>query len=416
MPSITVGVLGGSSVATPELVGSLLNWCNAPERRPAIHLILIGRSRTKLERITAICKHLAQHAQPPLLIEATTDLRKGLRGAHYVINQMRVGGLDARASDETFPRALGFAGEETIGPGGFANALRTIPVVVETLRVVDEVAPEARILNLTNPAGMVQQAVERALTIPIVSVCDSPITLCRNVASLAGAPQREIEIGYIGLNHLGWVVSLRADGHDVLDTTLETIERLPKLAVDASYIRASRAIPQEYVRYYLYPQRMLAQQLGQSPRASQLLELEEKLLDAYASTDQTVVGQRGAVWYDTIVVPVLDALVNDLNCEYIVGTRNGQLVSWLPPDAVIETPVRVSSSGIHPLRPHGEQLASELRVLLQAQAEYESLTIQAILEQRRDLALRGLVAHPLIRSLEGAELVLEAVWPEGDQA
>jgi 6-phospho-beta-glucosidase len=413
MTGFTLAVLGGSSVATPELISSLLDWCGTPERRPSMRLILIGRSREKLDRIAVLCKQLTQNATPDLDIEATTDLRQGLQGADVVLNQMRVGGLEARAHDETFPRALGFAGEETIGPGGFANALRSIPVVLEALRVVSEAAPAATIINLTNPAGMVQQAAMLSLGLSIVSVCDSPTTLCASVASLAGAPQQPVEVGYLGLNHLGWALSVHRDGRDVLDETLAVVEQLPNLVVDPAYIRSSRAIPQDYVRYFFYPERMLALQQGQIPRASQLLELEATLLKAYATADLAPVGRRGALWYSTIVVPVLDALINDRNTLHIVCAANAALVPWLPTEAVIETWARVNSTGVHPLPPESEHLASELRQLLQAEAAYESLATQAIVETRRDLALRALVAHPLIRSLERARQVLDAVWPEG---
>lgn len=420
MSVITLAVLGGSSVSTPALINALLQWTSARDARPELHVVLLGRSQHKLERVMAICKQLAQGASPALHIEATTDWYVGLSGADYILNQMRVGGLDARAHDELFPQSFGIPGEETIGPGGFANALRTIPVVLDALRIVSQVAPNSIILNLTNPAGMVQYAALRSTNAHMISVCDSPITLGNSLLDLLKMPSQQTEIGYLGLNHLGWVISLRHAGQDLLDNALERIESLSSLGIDAAYIRASRAIPLPYVRYYLHPDRILTQQQGKIPRARQLQTLEQKLLEEYerfAAHHHSEVPlsfeQRGAVWYKAIVVPVLDALVNNRRSTWIVNVRNGQTISWLPPETIIEIPATIDQHGAHPLPVEAKLLSSELRALLVAQATYESLAIAAIVERDREKALRSLVAHPLVRSLDCAEDVLTAVWPTG---
>src|SRR5215470_13184783 len=173
MSAISLAVLGGSGVATPALVQALLEWGGHAQNRPDLHLILLGRSAQKLERVRAVCEQMVRGAQPGIRIEASTDLRAGLWRVDYVLNQMRVGGLEARAHDETFPQELGMPGEETVGPGGFANALRTIPVVNAVLRIVSEVAPNAIVLNLTNPASMVQYAATRYTHSHVISLCDS---------------------------------------------------------------------------------------------------------------------------------------------------------------------------------------------------------------------------------------------------
>lgn len=457
MAHISLAVLGGSSVATPALVQALLDWAGHAQDRPELRLVLLGRSARKLAQVRAVCQRMVREAQPGITIEASTDLRAGLWRVDYVLNQMRVGGLEARAHDETFPQALGLPGEETVGPGGFANALRTIPVVNAALRIASEVAPNAVVLNLTNPASIVLYAASRYAHSAIISLCDAPITLGNELAALVEKPRSSIDIGYLGMNHLGWVVSLCDTEQDYMELALERIDRLAYLGVDAAYIRASRAIPLPYVRYYLHPERILAQQQGKTPRARQLQTLEQELLSRYEGIDvgtrfiasdpraaeslssdpraaeslisdprtsdppasesiasiSEAVAKRGAVWYSAIVVPILDALINNHASTWIVSVANNNLIPWLPSDAVVEVPCTIDSQGAHPLPVPEYLLPPELRTLLYGLALYEELASRAIVEQNRDLALRSLIAHPLIRSIEQAQAVLKAVWPTG---
>lgn len=419
MPPITLAVLGGSGVATPELFHALLHWPG--DARPQLRVVLLGRpgrSERKLEQVRQICLKLVREANPPIQVEAITDWRAGLEGADYVLNQVRIGGLRARAHDETFPQALGIAGEETIGPGGFANALRTIPPVLEALHLINEVAPQAIVLNLTNPAGMVQHAAARYTDTRLVSLCDSPTTLADDVAKLVELPREEVHIDYLGMNHLGWITGVHNEARDLMEYALERIENLSYLGVDSTYIRATRAIPIPYVRYYLHPERMLAQQQGKTPRARQLQALEKELLATFVQAEaednpSRVLGKRGALWYSAIVIPVLDAMMNDRNSTWVVNVVNKDQVPWLLPETVIEVPAHIGNHKIEPLPLPVDTLTTGLRALLYAQAAYETLAVPAIVEQKRDLALQALVAHPLIHSIERAEAVLQATWPTG---
>src|SRR3989304_3708597 len=203
--TIRLTVLGGSGVATPER-----------PRRPAREIARPGRTLEKLESGAAVGGRLAAQASPPLTVRHTTDLAESLEGAHYVLNQIRVGGYAARRYDETFPQAFGIPGEETFGPGGMNNARRTIPVTLEACRVIERVAPEALLINLTNPSSFIQYAVSRYTKVRAVGVCDSPVGLARAVAAALGAPQDELWIGYLGLPPFGWGTEVRWKGRDVL--------------------------------------------------------------------------------------------------------------------------------------------------------------------------------------------------------
>ena len=289
-----------------------------------------------------------------------------------------------------------------------------------SLELIHKVAPDARVLNLTNPAGIVQHAATRYTDVNFMSLCDSPITLGNEVARILALPRACVTIDYIGMNHLGWIVDIHEGEHNLMDLALDRIDQLSSSGVDTSYIRATRAIPIPYVRYYLHPERILQQQEGKAPRARQLQLLEQELLADYMQavagnqdTPSINIGRRGAQWYSAIVVPVLEAFINNRGSSWVVNVTNNQHVSWLSPGTVIEVPATVDCNGAHISSVAAHLLADDLRTLLISQSTYEALAVEAIVEHDRELALRALVTHPIMRSVDRAERVLEAVWPSG---
>ncbi|GLI29562.1 MULTISPECIES: 6-phospho-beta-glucosidase [Brachybacterium] len=195
----------------------------------------------------------------PRLI-ATTDLCEAVAGADFVFSAVRVGGAEARTIDERVALGLGLLGQETIGPGGLAYALRTLPVALEIARTISELAPSAWTINFTNPAGIVTEAMRSVLGDRVVGICDTPIGLVRRVGRLLGADlvagERGAEVDYVGLNHLGWLRSVRLEGTERLpdlladDAALEEIEEARLIGKD--WVRADGALPNEYLFYYLH--------------------------------------------------------------------------------------------------------------------------------------------------------------------
>jgi 6-phospho-beta-glucosidase len=407
--NIKLAVLGGSSVATPQLIRTL----SARADRPPIDIVLLGRTASKLERVAAVSARLADKASPPLTVAHTSDLERGLEGADYVLNQVRVGGYQARAYDESFPQAFGIPGEETCGPGGMNNALRTIPVVLEHCLAIERVAPEALLINLTNPSSFIQYAVTRYTRVKVVGVCDSPAGLAQSVASLLAAPREEIWIGYIGMHHFGWVTEARWQGRDVMPQILARIEDLPGLPVDADLVRAVGAIPTSYFKYYFHPDRMLDRQRGRRTRAQELSELEAKILADYA--DERLEGalasleRRGANWYEAIVAPVLLAHANDARAVFILNITNGTALPWLPPDAIVELPVVVARHGFQALQPAAAP--ADIRAMVRLNAACEMLWVEAVVERSTDKALRAMALNPLVQSLDQARAILAEIWP-----
>ena len=332
-----LAVLGGSSIATPLLIQELVKC----EERPDFEVCLIGRTLAKLEKTAAVCAALAREAKVPLEIRYETDTRKGLEGADYILNQIRVGGYKARAYDERFPKQFGILGEETFGPGGMSNALRTIPIVLEYCRIIEEVAPQALMLNLTNPNSYIQYAASRYSTVDIVGVCDSPIGIAESIAAMLHAPLEELWIEYVGMHHFGWVMKVFWHGKDIMPEILKQLDSVPGLPVDAEVAQAMGGIPTSYFKYYYHSNRVFKKQQKQEKvRAEQLMELEAQVLKDYGSGNglPDSLKQRGAHWYGAIVVPVMLAHAMNANQVFILNVVNGTTVDWMPVEAIIETP------------------------------------------------------------------------------
>jgi len=405
---IRLTILGGSGVATPEMVRALAGVSD----RPSVEIVLHGRTEEKLERVAEACQRLAAPASPSLRVRHTTDLAEGLEGADYVLNQIRVGGYPARQQDETFPQAFGIPGEETFGPGGMSNARRTIPVVLEACRVIERVAPEALLINLTNPSSFIQYAITRYTQVKVVGVCDSPVGLARWIAAALEAPLQELWVGYVGMHHFGWVTEVRWHGRDVMPELLARAERVPGLPVDADLVRAIGAIPTSYFKYYYHSDRMLARQKGQRTRAEQLMDLERQMLADYESPAAAGAPEsldaRGAHWYEDIVVPVLLAHAGDTRAVFIVNVVNGETLPWMPPEAIIEVPAVVTRQGMIPLEP--AKASADLQAMLRRNAAGEMLWVEAVVEGSREKALRSMVLNPLVHTLDQARALLDKIW------
>ncbi len=396
-------VLGGSGSATPELADALSAWPGGIERRPALDIVLQGRSIERLEPVVAETRRrlAAEPAGRPVRVLGETDRRVALEGADVVLDAIRIGGLSARAFDETFPRAFGIPGEETMGPGGFANALRTVPALRDAWRDVAEVAPTALVLNLTNPSGIVVAAAERETGLRIVSVCDSPVTHCEAIATRLGRTPSEIRHRYLGMNHVGWWVP-----ED--DAPLESTADLA-IGQDADAVRAQGAIGAAYVRYYIHPDRLLETQLALTEtRAEQLQRLDRDLRAGFAAGARTL-PRRGAAWYSKAVVPFLDAWLHGTDEVLVIGQRNEGRIAGLSATVMTEGPATFPAPAtIRPLEP--PELPPLPRALLQSHAAYEELTVDAILAGApRRLLIRALLANPMVVAYDQAANLVDAI-------
>jgi 6-phospho-beta-glucosidase len=344
-------VLGGSGSSTPELFDALSDWPG-------------GR---------------IDPSGPAIGVEISAGRRDALRGADVVLNQVRVGGYAARAFDESFPWAFGLPGEETIGPGGFANACRTLPVLAETWDDVAQIAPNALVVNLTNPAGIVQTAAHRSHPgLNVVSVCDAPMPMLAAIAERLDRPLGQVRQRYVGMNHVGW------------------------------YVRLHEALPAPYVRYYVHPDRILAAQQGNETRAQTLQKLDATLLAGYGAGASDLPRRGAVVWYRMAVATLIDGWVNGTDDAVIAGVRNGGRIPSLPDDAVLELSHAAPRPGTLVASPPAP-LPSLPAALLSAHAGFEVLAAEGAARGGRDERLRALVANPLVRSVDQAIDLLDAI-------
>lgn len=412
MPAvIKLAVLGGSGVATPELVDVLAR----SSERPAFHIALIGRNADKLQAVGAMCQRLAGRAAPSITVSTYTDPRQGLEGADYILNQIRVGGYPERAFDETFPREFGIPGEETFGPGGMNMALRTIPVVLELCHTAEEVAPEALMINLTNPSSMVQYAINYATRMKVVSICDLPMMARQTVAGLLGIPLNQLVVRYTGMNHFGWVTGVHWQRQDMLPTVLDNLVTYPDLPVEAEIVRALGVIPTSYFKYYYHANRALAAQQNKRARAEELLALETEILAAYQSGSlvekPASLVKRNAVWYEHMIVPLLLAHIRNSGEVLELQVTNGRALPFLPPQAIVEVPTVVQRGSFLTLAYDGG-LPPDLEALLLTNAIFEMLWAEAVVEKNYSKALRAMLANHLVTDYDQARGLLDKIWPK----
>jgi 6-phospho-beta-glucosidase len=232
------------------------------------------------------------------------------------------------------------------------------------------------------------------------------------VAAALGAPPNELWVGYVGMHHFGWVTAVRWKGRDVLPDLLARAERLPGLPVDADLVRAIGAIPTSYLKYYYHPDRMLVQQKGKPPRAEQLMELERRILadleDAAADDIPDSLTERGAHWYEEIVVPVLLAHAGDLREVFILNVVNGGVLPWLPPETIVELSAVAGRQGFTPLEP--TPAPPDLQAMLRRNAACEMLWVEAVVEGSKDKALRAMALNHLVHNLDQARALLGEIW------
>lgn len=405
--AVKMTVLGGSSVGTPELIDALQRQGPSPQ---PIHLVLHGRSHDKLDPVARVASNMARGVEW-LTVSASTELAEALGGANYVLNQVRVGGLAARAFDETFPIALGIPGEETVGPGGFANAVRTVPVVVKLAQAVEQYAPDALLLSFTNPASVIQYAVTRTSKVRVMGLCDGPVTMAQWAASALGLSAQDIEVDYVGMHHYGFITRVMHAGKDVTAQMLAGLEHVSGIDIDLELIRSLGALPTPYFRYFFHADRMLDRQRQQKQsRAEHLLRIETELLAEYAHAEGRPAGlsKRSARWYDAIIAPVFMRLIDGQHATHVVNVVNGNLQTWLPPDAIIETPCLFEHGAVRPLAMPVPN--REITARVQHNCAFEQLMVEAILEQSHAKAMRALLMNELVMNAGQARAILDSAW------
>lgn len=401
-----VAVIGGGSTYTPELINGFIERIG---EFPLTELWLVDISQERLDVVGRFAQRMVAAKGAPFEVHLTTNRREAIAGAAYVLTQLRVGGMAARREDEYLGLRHGLVGQETTGVGGMAKAMRTIPVILSIAREMEELAPDALLVNFTNPAGLVTEAIHRyAPNVQAAGVCNVPyntqmsyIKLLERKTGQQIDPART-ELNTLGLNHLTWHRGLTIDGEDVwpsvLDAYVAELREKEKREWEPETIEALGMIPNYYLTYFYSTAKKLAEQQNWPPsRAEQVMEIEDKLLQEYAEPDRSEppegLMKRGGAYYSTVATQLLNAHYNDLNEVHVVNTRhNGAVAGW-PADWTLELPCRVNRSGIHPIPT--EALPPAASGLVATIKSYEILTVEAAVHGDRRAAYQALLAHPL---------------------
>ena len=393
---VKVSVVGGGSTYTPELVEGL---ASRADRLPVDELVLLDPDPLRLEVVGALAGRMLDRLGWGGRLVLTDRREEALEGADFVIVQLRIGGQAARLSDETIPGRFGAIGQETTGAGGFAKALRTVPVVLELAEEsARRGAPGAWFVDFTNPTGLVTQALldggHRA-----VGLCNVAISLQRRLAARFEVEPDRVSLDHVGLNHLTWERAVTVDGVDRMDAILEDPSSYPGAdEFPAELVRALRAIPSPYLHYYYFPTEVLEHQRTHRSRAEEVMEIEAGLLELYRdpTLDEKpkLLDERGGAFYSEAAAALVASLHAGTGDVQVVNVRNGGAIPGLPDDDVVEVPARVDREGAHPLAT--SPLAPEMLGIVQHAKAYERLTIDAALSGDRTTARTALLANPLV--------------------
>jgi 6-phospho-beta-glucosidase len=400
-----VCVIGAGSTYTPELVEGLIERSTL---LPVHELALVDIDANRLENLAELARRMFRVEGRQVSVTASLDRREAIDGSDFVLNQIRVGGQAARIRDEKMGHRHDVVGQETTGPGGFAKALRTIPMALEIARDVRELAPDAWMINFTNPAGMVTESLLRHGGVKVMGLCNSPFGMQVEIARALDVEPDRVRIDVIGLNHLSWVRTIYLDGGNITD---EVIDRMASQlgdedgGFDPELIGALRMIPSSYLRYFYHQQRILAgQRNGGKTRGEQVWEIEQQLLDMYRDPQlcckPPLLAKRGGAHYSTLAVSLVTAIATDSQEVHIVDCRNNGALPDLPDEVSVEIPAIVDRQGAHAIT--AGHMPFSVRGLVQHVKAYEELTIEAAVSGDERTALLALTANPLVPSFEAA--------------
>ena len=406
-------VVGGGSTYTPELVDGI---ARLREVLAVDELVLVDPDPVRLELVGGVCRRMLARVGHPARVTTTSDVDAGVAGADVVLLQLRVGGQRARDRDETWPLECGCVGQETTGAGGLAKALRTVPVVLDIAdRVRRLAAPDAWIVDFTNPVGIVTRALLQAGH-RAVGLCNVAIGFQRAFAQMLGVGYEQVGLDHVGLNHLTWIRAVTVGGADVLPRLLD--EHGPELAerveMPLSLLRELGVVPSYYLRYFYLHDTVVAEQREHGTRAQEVAAIESRLLQLYADptvdTKPALLEQRGGAYYSEAAVDLVASLLADRGDTQVVNTRNNGTLAFLADDAVIEVPAVISAAGARPLplTPVDPLMAG----LIAHVAAYEDLALEAAVHGGRTRVHRALLAHPLVAQLDRADALTDRLLAE----
>ena len=417
---LKIVTIGGGSSYTPELVEGFINrYEELPVKE--LWLVDIEAGKEKLEIVGNLAKRMVKKAGVDMKINLTLDRREALRDADFVTTQLRVGLLDARIKDETIPLSHGVMGQETNGAGGLFKALRTIPVIFDIIKDVEELCPNAWMVNFTNPTGIITEAVFKYTNFRrYIGLCNVPIHLKNDVAKLFNVESDRISMDFAGLNHMVYGLNVSLDGEDVTKEAIDkfvkadiSMQNIKAIDFNAEFVKSLGAIPCPYHRYYYKTKEMLEDELREfkegKARGQVVKELEEQLFELYKDEKLDVkppqLEQRGGAYYSDAACNLISSIYNDKHDIQVVNTRNNGTIKNFKDNNAIEVSCVITKNGARPMSvgylPEGiSGLVSQIK-------DFEVLAARAAVNSSYRDALKALCINPLIPSDDLAKVILD---------
>ena len=415
MARIKLAYIGGGST---RAAGTMASFVHQGENFDGSEVVLIDLDAERLGIVQTIAQKMARARGLDITFTTTTNRREGLRNCDAVLTSFRPGGFEARYLDESIPLKHGVIGQETQGPGGFFMALRSIHVTRSIVEDMEEVCPNARLFNYTNPINIVSEAVTHHTYIPTVSFCEGPIMTNREYVELIGLDPDKLDAVSIGLNHGSWSIRHLYDGQDflpLLRNGYERIPRTPEMRLELRLVELALemdSLPSHYFLYYYFKDEMLAElQAKPTTRAQDIMA---KVPDYWAHYRQQAASEvpelnparsRGGIHELELAIDVMDAIYNDRKEVWYVNVPNSASLADFPDDLVVETQAYVDRNGVTPLV--FGHMPRHVVGLVKMLGEYQALTAEAAWRGNRRDAIRALASHPLVFSLHKAEAIYD---------
>jgi len=410
---LKIVTIGGGSSYTPELIEGFIKRYDEL-KVSEIWLVDIEEGKEKLNIVGNLAKRMIKKANLPIEVHLTLNRKEALKDADFVLTQFRVGLLDARAKDERIPLKYGVIGQETNGPGGLFKGLRTIPVILEICKEMEELCPDAWLINFTNPAGMVTEAVLRYSNIhKVVGLCNVPIGMEMAVAKLLNVDHSRIRIQFAGLNHMVYGTDIFLDGVSIKDKVIQMVTELEDSSFvkniqgfgwEPEFLKALDAIPCPYHNYYYKTREMFekvreeAETIG--TRAEVVKQVEKELFELYKDPNLDIkppqLEKRGGAYYSDAAVRLISSIYNDKRDIQPVNTRNNGAIASIPADSAVEVSCVITKDGPKPIAVGDLPVA--VRGLVQQIKSFERIAIEAAVKGDRNLAILALTINPLVQS------------------
>jgi 6-phospho-beta-glucosidase len=416
---LKIVTIGGGSSYTPELVEGYINRRN---ELPVgeLWLVDVEAGREKLETIGELAERMVKEAGCDIVIKTTTDRKSALENADFVTTQFRVGGHEARIRDERIPLKYGCIGQETTGAGGFAKAMRTIPVILDICRDMEMLCPDAWMINFTNPSGIIAETILHHTKIKAIGLCNCAIGMQNEFAKRFDCSASDVYCDFVGLNHLLWAFRVLVRNEDLTKHIIATsnehseiMKNIPNVSMDSKFLESLGMIPNSYLKYFYIKKEMLEECIKQSEnegvRGEVVRRVEEDLFKLYDDSELKIkppqLAQRGGAHYSDAACNLINSIYNNKHDIHVVCVRNKGTILDLPEDAVIERNSVIGNSGAQPIG-YGH-LPLHIRGLVQVVKAYEQLTVRAGVFGDRSAALQALTIHPLVPSISAAIPLLD---------